>query len=250
MKLRWLMLTSGILALLSTLLTVLALGSDYWLLSSEPCTRNETELEAAISSVSLSRSFSPRPSLASQSPCRLLSHEGLWWRCWGRGSEVEVSLATFCYSNQMTPKLCRHATLNPFPLAWNDLGESDNAFSAYCVRLAWAVLLSLSAVSALLASLILLTAATFMHGRLFLITGILYLLTALFLILTIILFISWVNLAPMLLPQVSNFHSPMLSLSQIPGPSLFIAVAAAILSLPAALGLLLSSRRCSINVPH
>uniref|UniRef100_A0A8C4R105 Transmembrane protein 182 n=1 Tax=Eptatretus burgeri TaxID=7764 RepID=A0A8C4R105_EPTBU len=186
MKLRWLMLSSGLLALLSTLLTLLALGSDYWLLSSEPCTGNETASETVISSVSLSRSSLPHPSLASQTPCRLLSHEGLWWRCWGWGSEVEVSLATFCYSNQMTPKLCRHATLNSFPLAWNDLGGSDNAFSAYCVRLAWAVLLCCSAVSALLASLILITAATFMHGRLFLIAGTLYLLTGFYCICHII----------------------------------------------------------------
>lgn len=235
---------AGFFGALSSMFLLGSLGSDYWLLVSESCDKDDAtafRLWRVTENISKTQ---PDGSHQSENTL-LLYHEGLFWRCSYQKclNEDQDSMLAFWITNQPSQKVCIPAYLSHAPVSGltNSLTASD---FATVQRAFWCVIFVLGATSVLFGGFVMICATTRTSHRLYEAGGALFITGGVLILFVVLMFAVWMQVSDSLERyglQRRRIVCPSLQLSVHYGPSFMLAPTAAFLSLLTGLVLLLIS---------
>ncbi|XP_047457558.1 transmembrane protein 182 [Mugil cephalus] len=189
MKLSVALFFAGFFGALAAVFTLLAFGTDYWLLASETCHPNPD------GSVGPGGVIIQRGDVVVQQDSNnvTLYHEGFFWRCsFGGDMDDENLLWKLWFTNQPHSKVCMPAYLFPFPVSH----QTHNATayeSAIIYRGFWSVFMLIGVAAVALAGFIIICAAPFASHHLYKAGGGLFLASGLSLLCVVVMYVLWVQ---------------------------------------------------------
>ncbi|XP_067113896.1 transmembrane protein 182 [Osmerus mordax] len=178
MKLSVALFFAGLFGALAAVFVLLSFGTDYWLLASETCNRDDL------------RTPEPGEERDGVSTTNFY-HEGFFWRCSFRGSNVDNSLL-FWFTNEPYHKLCMPAYLFPFPVS-QQTHNATSYDSAIIYRGFWSVFMLIGVVAVVVGGFVIICAAPFASHCLYKAGGGLFITSGVFLLAVVVMFVLWLE---------------------------------------------------------
>ncbi|XP_076016687.1 transmembrane protein 182 [Genypterus blacodes] len=189
MKLRVALFFAGLFGALGAVFTVLAFGTDYWLLASESCDPKGNG-SVVLGGVTVEHGDKVMQDANNTS---IFYHEGFFWKCYfGANMDDESLLWKLWFTNQPHSKVCVQAYLFPFPVPHQSYNATDYN-SAIIYRGFWSVFMLIGVVAVVLAGFVIICAAPFSSYRLYKAGGALFLIAGLFLLCVVVMYVLWVQ---------------------------------------------------------
>ncbi|KAI7807422.1 transmembrane protein 182 [Triplophysa rosa] len=233
---------AGFFGALTSMFLLGSLGSDYWLLVSESCAKDDATVFRRVTENM--QDIQPDGRHQSENTL-LLYHEGLFWRCsYQKSSDGEQeSMLAFWITNQASQKVCIPGYLSHAPVS-EFTNYSSTSNYATVQRAFWCVIFVLGATSVLIGGFVTICATTRTSHRLYEAAGALFITGGVLILFVVLMFAVWMQVSDSLERyglQRRRLVCSSLQLSVNYGPSFMLAPTAAFLSLLTGLFLLLIS---------